>query len=321
MAVLLAVLAAVPILVWLFSRAAVLAFERAWPPLGALLHIDGRCVHVVDVPGRPGAPALLLIHGASGNVRDVLLPLQAVLGGRFRLIAVDRPGNGFTSRGPRGISDPVRQAELVAAVLGRLGVGSCLVLGQSWGGAVATALAIVRPDLVQGLVLVAPASHPWPGGVSQRTVFFATSPIGRVLAELVVVPVGLATAGRIIRAIFRPEPPPADYARRIGAFLAIRPGCFVANCRDIADLHGHLSRLSLRYREIAAPTEIVTGDGDIVCRPAIHAHALVRDIPGARLTVLPGAGHMPHWTRTPDVVAAIERSAERAQNRLRAAAE
>lgn len=295
--------------------------ERAWPPIGTFVNVDGLEVHVVDVPAAPGAPVLLLVHGASGNVRDVFLPLQTALGGRFRLIAIDRPGNGHTSRGPRRMSDPSRQAEFVAAVLARLDVPSCLVVAQSWGGALAVALAIARPDLVDGLVLIAPASHPWPGGISRRTRFFATSLLGRVLAELAVVPIGLALTNRIIAAIYRPEVPSPDYGARIGALLAIRPGCFVANCRDIADLHGHVTRLSSRYGDIAVPTEIVTGARDIVCRPAIHAHALARDIPGARLTILPGAGHMPHWTRTKDVVAAIERVHARVLGRSAQAAE
>ena len=53
--------------------------------------------------------------------------------------------------------------------------------------------------------------------------------------------------------------------------------------------------------------EIVTGDSDAIVAPAIHAYALARDIPGARLTVLPGIGHMPHWSAPEAVVAAIER--------------
>jgi pimeloyl-ACP methyl ester carboxylesterase len=315
------VIAAIPAVLWIGSRAALLLIERMWPRMGAVSCIDGLDIHVVDVPAAPAAPVLVLIHGASGNAREPLAALAAPLGGRYRLIAVDRPGNGYSARGSREMSDPARQAAIIAAVLDRLGVRDCLVLGHSLGGVVTLALALARPDLVKGLVLVAPATHPWPGGISRRTRFFALSRFGRILAEFVVVPLGLCVIGPTIRAIFRPCAVATTYGRRIGAMLAIRPASFVANCRDIADLHGHVVRLAARYHQIAAPAEIVTGDRDAILAPPIHAYALARDLPGARLTVLPGAGHMPHWSRTAEIVAAIDRLSARGEARLPAAAE
>lgn len=320
MSVLVAVaVVAVPLALWAFSRAAGVFIDRTWPPRGKTLRIDGLDVHLVDIPASPEAPSLLLLHGASGNVREPLQALQHALAGRYRLLAVDRPGNGHSSRGAREMSDPARQAEVIAAALGRLHVGSCLVLGHSLGAAVALALALGRPDLVKGLILIAPATHPWPGGVSRRARFFALSRFGRIVAELVVAPLGLWLTGPTIRVIFRPCAVPVSYARRIGAMLAIRPACFVANCRDIADLHRHVIRLSARYSDIRVPAEIVTGDRDAIVAPAIHAYGLARDLPGARLTVLPGAGHMPHWSRAAEVVAAVDRvqaRVESARNRM-----
>jgi pimeloyl-ACP methyl ester carboxylesterase len=315
------VIAAIPAVLWIGSRFAILLIERTWPRMGALWRVDGLDIHVVDVPAGPAAPVLVLIHGASGNVRESLAALAAPLRGRYRLIAVDRPGNGYSARGSREMSDPTRQAAIIAAALDRLGVHGCLVLGHSLGGVVTLALALARPDLVKGLVLVAPASHPWPGGISRRTRFFGLSRFGRILAEFVVVPLGLWAIGPTIRIIFRPCVVPASYAWRIGAMLAIRPASFVANCRDIADLYGHVVRLAARYHQIAAPAEIVTGDYDSILAPPLHAYALARDLPGARLTVLPGAGHMPHWSRTAEIVAAIDRLGARIEAGLPAAAE
>ena len=205
------------------------------------------------------------------------------------------------------MSDPALQAELLAEALARLGVTSCTVAGHSWGAAVAAAMAVKAPDLVDGLVLIAPATHPWPGRISQRTLFFALPYIGRLLAEFVVIPLGLPAVAPTLRAIFRPAPVPQDYSRRIGALLAIRPKTFAANCRDIADFYRNVVRLSARYHEIRCPTEVLTGDTDPVVAPAIHAFGLARDIPDARLTVLPGGGHMPHWGHAAAVVAAIDR--------------
>jgi pimeloyl-ACP methyl ester carboxylesterase len=140
-----------------------------------------------------------------------------------------------------------------------------------------------------------------------------------LLAEFVVVPIGLFVVAPSIRVVFHPDRVPPNYTRRIGALLAIRPKTFIANCRDVVDLYSHVVRLSARYCDIRAPTEILTGDTDPIVAPAIHAFGFARDIPGARLTILPGAGHMPHWSHREDVVAAIERLAARSEHGLRAA--
>lgn len=306
---------------WLFSRAVVFLIERRWPPIGSVMRVDGLGVHVVDLPARTDVdlpahadvPALLLIHGASGNLREPLAALGEALGGRFRLIAIDRPGNGYTSRGGPEMSDPARQADLIAEALRKLDATSCLVVGHSWGAAVAAALALGHPRFVHGLVLVAPATHPWPGGgVSRRLRLFALPYLGRVLAELVVVPLALSIIRRMIRLIFDPDPVPPGFIDRIGALLAIRPRSYIANCRDIAQLYRHVTRLSPRYREIGAPTEIVAGESDRIVSPHFHGRALARDIPDARLTILRGAGHMPHWSHTGEVAAAIDRVSRRA---------
>jgi len=306
-------------LVWAFSRAAVLVIDRTWPPRGTIHALGARRLHVLDRAGPPGAPSVLLIHGASGNLRDQDEALGSALESRFRVIAIDRPGHGHSSRGHPGMSDPGRQADVIAELLAAIGVPAAIVLGHSWGAAVAAALAVRHPDKVAGLVLLAPATHPWPGGVSRRSRFFARPVIGPVAAALAVVPIGLRVIGRAVPIVFAPEAAPADYARRIGAHLALRPKTFVANARDVVHFYGHVVRLSARYGDIRAPTEVVTGDRDRVVAPAIHSYGLVRDIPGARLTILPGVGHMPHWTAAAAAVAAIERVAARSQAFDRAA--
>ena len=311
--IVIAAAAALLVALWVFSRVAVELIDRRWPPLGRMVEADGVRLHFLAVPAPPHLPAVLVLHGASGNLREPLAALQDELRGRFRILAVDRPGHGHSSRGGRAMSDPARQADVIAAALARPEPRPAVVFGHSWGAAVAAALAMRHPDQVSGLVLAAPATHPWPGGVSPRARLFANSPLGRILAEFVVVPLGLTLISRTVRTIFAPAPVSDGYARTIGAALAIRPASFVATCRDIADFYGHILRLSAHYPEIRCPTEIVTGDWDSVVSPVIHAFGLARDIPGARLTVLPGAGHMPHWSRPVEVAAAIGRMAAAAQ--------
>lgn len=290
---------------WLLAQLATLLITRAWPPIGTIMDIDGLKIHVVDQSAGDAAPTLLLIHGASGNLRDVLLPLQPALGDRFRLIAVDRPGNGHSERGPRAMSDPRRQADLVTRVLDRLDVSSCLVLGHSWGATIALPLAEHHPDRVNGLLLLAPAAHPLPNR-PLRIRFFASPILGRVLAELLIIPVGALVFVPLTRYIFSPDRLPPRYLRRVGAMLAIRPATYFANCCDIADAsEGEASPDS--RPGLPMPVEIVMAERDHILAPAIHGERLARRIPAARVTVLKGSGHCPHWSRTEAVVAAIER--------------
>ena len=302
---------------WLFSRLAALLLERRFAPIGNLLDFPFGLVHVVDRPAAD-VPCVVLIHGAAGNLRDLLHALCGHLAGRFRVILIDRPGHGFSTRRDPAWSDPRRQAEALDAVLTRLGVDRAIIVGQSWGGAFAAAFALRYPGRVQGLVFVSPVTHPWPSGTDWHVRFGALPVVGRVFAELAAMPIGLALIPRALRNIFGPNAVPPDYRAGIGAALVLRPPTFVANCRDIAGLYGHVTAMTAQYDQIDAPTEIITGDDDAIVVPAIHAYALARDIPGARLTVLSGVGHMPHWSAPEAVVAAIERVAARSKGEERA---
>ena len=76
---------------------------------------------------------------------------------------------------------------------------------------------------------------------------------------------------------------------------------FRTNAEDVAGLYRFVARQSRRYGAIRAPTAIVSGDADTIVWTNLHSRSLEREIPGARLVVLPGVGHMPHHA-APDIV-------------------
>ncbi|MCB1476300.1 MAG: alpha/beta fold hydrolase [Rhodobiaceae bacterium] len=288
-----------------YTRWRAAAIETAFPPQGRIIDVDGVKVHVLEA-GPKDAPAVVLVHGASGNALDQMLGLGQVLAQTRRVIAFDRPGLGYSERPDRaGISTPTGQARLFASAMAAIGLEKALVVGHSWGGAMALAMALDFPGRVSGLVLLAPVSHPWPGGITWYYRLAGLPVVGRAFCSLFVMPVGENVVDGSAAGAFKPEPPPADYTRRIAAKLLLRPKSFRANGRDMCDLKASVAAQAERYGEIGMPTLIMTGDRDGSVSPDIHSRALARQIGGARLIMLAGAGHMPHWTARERIAAEI----------------
>ena len=197
--------------------------ERAYPPAGRFVAVDGGRLHIVE-RGNPDAPPVVLLHGASGNLGDIALALADRLATRYRVILVDRPGHGWSDR-PDGRDDasPARQAALIHRALASLGVTHAIFLGHSWSGALATAYALAYPDEVAGLVLLAPVTHPWPGGVSWLNHLIATPVLGPLVAYTAILPIGYFMVPPGVAAVFAPETPPPDYIARTGARMVLRP--------------------------------------------------------------------------------------------------
>ena len=289
------------------SRLGTAAIERAYPPSGQFVDIDGGRLHIVEL-GRADAPAVVLLHGASGNQGDMRLALGDRLAARYRVILVDRPGHGWSDR-PDGRKDssPKRQAELIHQALVKIGVHKATILGHSWAGALATAYALEYPQETKGLVLLAPVTHPWPGGVGAVNSLIATPYIGPVIAYVGVLPAGYFMIGPGVRGVFDPQSPPADYAERTGVRMILRPSEFIANAQDLEDLKEFVRAQAPRYGEIKAPTVIISGDSnDHIVSTDIHSRAIAKQIPNAKLTVLPGVGHMVQFAATDLVVQAID---------------
>src|SRR3954471_17877548 len=149
-------LALAGLLLALLTAAATIAIEWIYPPAGRFVDVTGGRLHVLE-RGDPDAPVVVLLHGSSGNLQDVNAALGAALSERFRVIMIDRPGHGWSDR-PGGDDDasPARQAALIAQALEKCGVAPVILVGVSWSGALATSYALMFPERVAGLVLLAP---------------------------------------------------------------------------------------------------------------------------------------------------------------------
>lgn len=284
------------------------AAEQEYPPLGQFVTVDGVRIHAV-VTG--SGPDLVLIHGASGNLRDFTFDLVPQLARDFRVIAFDRPGLGWSDPAPDGHL-LTRQADLLHRAAVALGADRPLVLGQSYGGAVALNWALTHPDALSGLITVSAPSHPWPTGLP--TLYRVTShPLGQALAvPLITALVPDSYLRNAVAGAFEPQDAPQGYASHFGPALSARRQTLRSNARQRAALKAQVRAMSTEYGGIAIPVEILHGTADDVVNFDLHALQLLRDLPDARLTRLPGIGHMPHHAAQGAVLAAIHSAASRA---------
>ncbi|MEQ8656813.1 MAG: alpha/beta hydrolase [Hyphomicrobiales bacterium] len=284
--------------------------DRAYPPNGRLIDVDGATVHLVE-HGSPSAdqPSLLFVHGASSNHREFMIALEGRLperfGAMFHALYVDRPGQGHSER-QDGDHSPRAQADRLIAAARAAGATGIIAVGHSWGGAVVAQMAVHHSDIVDGAVFVAPATHPWPGGVDWFYGFADRPILGWLFTRLVSLPAGWFQVKSGVEGVFAPELPRPDYAEQLIPRLVLRPQAFRANAEDVYRLKQFVTREASSYGQIDMPVHIITGNEDGVVWPHIHSVGLERDIVGAQKIVIEGGGHMPHQTHPELVLDAID---------------
>lgn len=295
------------------SRAYSAKVETAYPADGAMVRVDGHDVHVL-MRGPEAAPPVLMIHGASANAREFSWTLAPRLQTDLRVLMADRPGHGWSDRFD-GAETLAAQARQMAGALDQLAPGQkAVIVGHSFGGAVALRVALDRPDLVSGLVLLAPATHGWEsGGPAWYNGIGSTPLIGEAFSQLIPI-AGPSQIRQGVASVFSPAPAPEGYYEKSGIGLFLRPPNFRANAADMTALNGELTAQSRRYGEIKVPVTVFSGSKDTVLSPKIHTGQLKRQVP-IDLVILPEEGHMPHHGEADQVAGAIRRLAFAAQTR------
>jgi pimeloyl-ACP methyl ester carboxylesterase len=298
--------AGVAVLLAVLTAIGTALIERQYPPEGRFVDVTGGRLHVLE-RGKPDAPVVVLLHGASGNLQDLNVALGAPLAARYRVIMIDRPGHGWSDR-PGGDDDasPARQAVLIAQVLQKLGIVRAILVGVSWSGALATNYALTFPERVAGLVLLAPVSHRWPGGIAWHYRLASMPVLGPLFVRTALMPLAYLMMDSLVRAAFAPQTMPVGYPARAALPLALRPNEFLANARDVADLKANVTLQAHRYGEIHAPAVIIAGDRDTTVSPDIHSKALAAAMPNAKLIILPGVGHIIHHAKAELVLGEID---------------
>jgi pimeloyl-ACP methyl ester carboxylesterase len=244
-------------------------------------------------PANASEPPIVMIPGASSSIETMRDPLGAKLARHHRVILIDRPGQGWSTRERRSDSTPMIQARMIAEALDHRNVGRAVFVGHSRGGAVLPALALSFPEHVAGLVTISAVTHPWNGDVDWIYRLLTVPVIGPVLAHTIVLPYGLWVLDAALRYVFAPQKPPAHYADMTQVAMVLRPDTFLNNAWDLASLHAALAEQSADYPKIIAPVTLIAGGQDQVVSTDIHSGQFAKSVRGSRLVVLPKSGHMP----------------------------
>lgn len=287
------------------------ARARRTRPIGRFVEVGGVRVHTL-VEGEGGAFDVVLLHGASGNLRDFRFDLIGRLVPHARVVAFDRPGLGFTPALHRGGESPAEQAAVLSGAAAKIGVERPVIVGHSYGGAVAMAWALNHPERAAALVNLAGATMPWPGKLWSWYPVASSWLGGATVVPLVSLLLPRWVAERTLRSIFEPQDPPRGYMDGVGLDLILRPSQLRANAGQINVLRDHVQAMSERYPTLDLPVESVHGDADTIVPLEVHSRPLTALIPKARLTVLEGVGHMVHHADPDAAAAAVLRAAGRA---------
>jgi pimeloyl-ACP methyl ester carboxylesterase len=230
-------------------------------------------------------------------------PLGDRLAVNHRVILIDRPGHGWSSRARLEDSTPVIQGRMIEEALQKLGVGPVILVVHSLSGALGARMVLDYPGRVAGLVMLAPVTHPWRGGVGWYNRAITTPVIGPLLAYTITLPLGLFIAGTGARNVFLPQVMPDGFVSDTATPLLLRPREFLANAYDLVMLKAAVAEQAPRYAEIKVPTTVISGDVDTIVSTSIHSRPFAATARNARLIVLPGVGHMVQ-NAAPDLVIA-----------------
>ncbi len=247
---------------------------------------------------------VVLIHGSPGSIDD-WAPIIAGVSPSHRVTAFDRPGHGYS--GDAGQYSFVYNAKVASALIAQKKLERVVVVGHSYGGAVALAMAIAGDPRVAGYVIVDSATYT-PSRSPNLAMRAVSIPVlGMGMAELV----GARVAAPMIDAGVREQWSPGGRGLS-RAFIARRtrmwstPKVLHATAIETLDSADNLAAQSPAYPGIEANVQIVAQADDAFRRE--NAERLHRDIPGSTLELVKGTGHFVQFEKSDAVLGAIQRA-------------
>jgi pimeloyl-ACP methyl ester carboxylesterase len=283
--------------------------EREHPPSGRFINVDGIRLHYIE---KGEGPPVVLIHGNVVTAEDfVLSGVFDRVARNHRVIAIDRPGYGYSERPQGSLWTAIEQADLLQEAFDQLGIERPIVVGHSWGALVAMELALGQPDAVSGLVLLGGYYHPTVRVDVPLVAGPAIPVFGDVLRYTVAPLMGAALMPLNVKAMFSPLDVPERFKREFPYGFPVRPSQIRAESQDAVSMVPAVYGMADRIRELNIPITIIAGTEDGIVSHASHARWFHEQLPDSVLRLVPGAGHMVHYAVPDEVTEAIEAVAGR----------
>ncbi len=238
----------------------------------------------------PALPAIIFLHGAGFDHTAWALLARAFAHHGFGVLAPDLPGHG-RSAGP-ALCSIIALADWTAALIDAAGVAAARLVGHSMGSLVALETAARHPEKVGALALIATAA---PMRVSDE-LLNAAKANDHMAIDMI------SLWGEGYRATLGGSEMPGLWmlggAERL--LERARPGALFADLSACNEYQGALAAAA----KVTAPSIVIQGSRDLMT-PAKGGKAVAAAIPGCRIAILEGAGHMLMSERPDEVLAAL----------------
>jgi pimeloyl-ACP methyl ester carboxylesterase len=283
--------------------------ERLVPASGKFIDVGGNRIHYVETgEGRP----IVFVHGLGGQLHHFRHPMFPMLPG-YRLIALDRPGSGYSVRAAGATARLPEQAEVVAGFIRALGLEKPLLVGHSLGGAVTLTVALNHADAISGIVVLAPLTHMEDEIRAEFRSLYIPSKLKRwLITQTMAVPTSLKYARQTLDFVFGPQKWPEDYIVDGGGMLGLRPSHLYATSSDIVAIEKDLREIEARYGEIQMPAALMFGTADRVLDHKRHGAPMRDKVAGLDFDLAEGQGHMLQFMARERVAELIKRIAAKA---------
>lgn len=260
------------------------------PQLGQITPVEGGAIHYVE-KGDPSKPTIVMIHGLSGQLQHFTYALMEDLASDYHVLAVDRPGCGYSARDSAQRATLPEQARMIHAFLEAKGVRDPILVGHSLGGAVALAMALDYPDQIRALALLAPLTQQMPATPAVfKPLEIRTEWLRNLIGHTIAVPMARKTAPLVLRDVFAPEPAPSDFLDRAGGALGLRPSAFITASQDVIGVEASIGPQCQRYDDLHVPGGILFGAQDPILSAEFHGAPMAQY--GLSVETLEDRGHM-----------------------------
>lgn len=287
---------------FLYVRARKNSAERANPPAGKFVEVDGVRLHYIE---RGEGPPLVLLHGNGLFAQDFELSgLLDKAAQDHHVIAFDRPGFGYSERPSHTSWTPEAQAGLIYKALHALRIERPIVVGHSWGTLVTLAMALDFPRYVRGIVLVGGYFFPSVRLDAPIASVPAIPVLGHLLRHTVSPLLGRMMWPAIVKRMFGPADTPERF-KRLPVWMTLRPSQLAASAAESGLMVPSAKRLSKRYHELTMPIAVIAGSEDLIANAEHNAVQLHKEIAHSELVLQPGVGHMAHYADPDRIMHAV----------------